>query len=61
MRDAAVLSYDSISAAARLTKPLLMSHADQCALPDVARRHFAVVPSVDKRLVWQGQNRHLQY
>jgi uncharacterized protein len=61
MSDAAVLSYDSISAAARLTAPLVMIHSDQCALPDAARRHFAVVPAADKRLVWQGQNRHLQY
>jgi hypothetical protein len=38
MSDAAVLSYDSISAAARLTKPLLMVHSDQCAHPDAARR-----------------------
>jgi fermentation-respiration switch protein FrsA (DUF1100 family) len=61
MSDAAVLSYDSISAAARLTTPLLMIHSDLCALPDAARRHFAVVPTADKQLVWQGQTRHLQY
>jgi len=61
MSDAAVLSYDSISAAARLTTPLLMVHSDQCALPDAARRHFAVVPTADKKLVWDGQTRHLQF
>jgi hypothetical protein len=61
MSDAAVLSYDSISAAARLSKPLLMVHSDQCALPDAARRHFAVIPSADKQLLWEGQTRHLQF
>jgi uncharacterized protein len=61
MSDAAVLSYQSISAAARLTKPLLMVHSDQCALPDAARRHFAVVPTTDKQLLWEGQTRHLQF
>jgi hypothetical protein len=61
MSDAALFSYDSISAAARLTKPLLMVHSDQCAVPDAARRHFAVVPSADKQLLWEGQTRHLQY
>jgi dienelactone hydrolase len=61
MSDEAVLSYDSISAAARLNRPFLMIHSDQCAFPDAARRHFAVVPTADKRLAWQGQNRHLQY
>jgi uncharacterized protein len=61
MSDAAVLSYDSISAAARLTKPLLMVHSDGCAIPDAARRHFAVVPTARKRLDWQENTRHLQY
>jgi ketosteroid isomerase-like protein/dienelactone hydrolase len=61
MSDAAVFSYDSISAATRLTKPVLMVHSDQCAVPDSARRHFAVVPTADKRLQWEGQTRHLQY
>jgi uncharacterized protein len=61
MSDAAVLSYESLSAAARLTKPLLMVHSDQCAQPEAARRHFAVVPTADKQLLWEGQTRHLQY
>jgi len=61
LSDAALFSYNSISAAARLTKPLLMVHSDQCAVPDAARRHFAVVPTADKQLLWEGQTRHLQY
>jgi hypothetical protein len=61
MSDAALFSFDSLSAAARLTKPLLMIHADLCAVPDAARRHYAVVPTADKQLRWQGQTRHLQY
>lgn len=61
MSDAAVLSYESISAAARLTKPLLMVHSDNCAVPDAARRHFSVVPTSEKQLLWEGQTRHFQY
>jgi fermentation-respiration switch protein FrsA (DUF1100 family) len=61
MSDAAVFSYDSISAAARLTKPLFMVHSDQCAMPDAARRHFAVVPTANKQLLWDEQTRHLQF
>ena len=61
MSDAAVLTYDSISAAARLTTPLLMVHSDQCAVPAAARRHFSVVPSADKQLLWEHQTRHFQY
>jgi hypothetical protein len=61
MSDAAVCSYDSISAASRLTQPLLMVHTDQCAVPDAARRHFAVLPAASKRLARDGPTRHLQY
>jgi hypothetical protein len=61
MSDAPLLEFDSISAAARLTTPALMIHSDLCALPDAARRHFAVIPTPNKRLLWEGQTRHLQY
>jgi hypothetical protein len=61
MSDAAVFSYDSISAAARPPKPLLMVHTDQCAVPDAARRHFAVLPTASKRLARDGPTRHLQH
>jgi uncharacterized protein len=61
MSDAALLSFESLSAAARLTKPLMMIHSDLCALPDCARRHFAVVPTAEKQLLWEGNTRHLQY
>jgi dienelactone hydrolase len=61
MSDVGLLSFESLSAAARLTKPLVMIHSDLCALPDCARRHFAVVPTADKQLVWEGSTRHLQY
>lgn len=53
MSDAAVPSHESISAAARVTKPLLMVHSDQSAIPDAARRplpltHVQAVVSVVK-------------
>ena len=61
MSDHALFSFDSLSAAADLTTPLLMVHSDQCAIPAAARRHFAVVPTPDKRLLWDRDTRHLQY
>ena len=61
MSDAEVFSYESLSAAARLTKPLLMVHSDQCAQPEAAHRHFAVVPTASKQLRWEAETRHLQY
>jgi fermentation-respiration switch protein FrsA (DUF1100 family) len=61
MSDEALLGFESLSSAARLEKPFLMIHADLCAIPDCARRHFAVVPTAEKQLIWEGQTRHLQY
>ncbi|WP_147341041.1 hypothetical protein [Actinomadura logoneensis] len=46
--EVALLSYESLSAAARLTKPFLLVHGANCALPEQAERHFAVVPTHDK-------------
>ncbi|WP_433435456.1 alpha/beta hydrolase [Nonomuraea sp. CA-141351] len=46
--DAVLLTYESLTAAARLTKPFLLIHGDNCALPDQARRHFEAVPAADK-------------
>jgi hypothetical protein len=48
MSDVRLLTYESLSPAARLTKPFLLIHGDNCALPDQASRHFAVVPTSDK-------------
>jgi fermentation-respiration switch protein FrsA (DUF1100 family) len=61
MSDAAMFSFESISAAARLRTPLLMVHGDACAQPEAARRLFAVVPTSDKDLLWEENTRHLQF
>jgi hypothetical protein len=57
----AAFGFENLSAAARLHTPLLMMHGDLCAVPEAARRHFAVVPTTDKRLVRDDRTRHLQY
>jgi fermentation-respiration switch protein FrsA (DUF1100 family) len=61
MSDVPYFAFESLTAAARLTTPLLMVHADHSDGPDSARRHFAAVPGTDKHLVWQGENNHFQY
>ena len=61
MSDADVFGFESLSAAARVQRPLLMVHSDGCAQPAAARRHFAVAPTADKHLLWEGATRHLQY
>lgn len=61
MSDADLLPYESLSAAQRMRTPYLMIHSDNCMLPDAARRHFDAMPTGDKKLLWEGQTRHLQY
>ena len=61
MSDAELLEYESASAMERLRAPYLMIHSDYSFLPDVARRHFALVPGSDKRLDWDGDTPHLSY
>ena len=61
MSDVAYFAFESLTAAARLTTPLLMVHAEYSDGPNSARHHFAAVPGTDKHLVWQGRNTHFQY
>lgn len=57
MSDVPYFAFESLSAAEKLSTPLLMVHADFCDGPDSARRHFAAVPGSDKHLAWQGRRR----
>jgi pimeloyl-ACP methyl ester carboxylesterase len=46
------LTFDGMSAAARLTTPTLFVHGDECALPANVKRVYEQIPG-EKRLVWQ--------
>lgn len=61
MSDAELLPYESASAASRLQTPYLMIHSDNSFLPDVARRQFELVPTPQKKLLWEGETAHFQY
>ncbi|MCL9999962.1 MAG: hypothetical protein NBV68_11320, partial [Erythrobacter sp.] len=61
MSDADLLAYESITAAAKQTKPYLMIHSDASFLPDAAKRHFDAMPSTLKNLIWEGDTPHLSY
>jgi uncharacterized protein len=61
MSDADLLAYESISAARSQNKPYLMIHSDNSFLPDAAHRHFDAMPSVSKKLLWEGETPHLSY
>jgi len=61
MSDALLFGYESYTAAEQLDKPYLMIHSDYSFLPDVAKRQFEAVPSIKKKLQWEGETGHLQY
>lgn len=53
------LTFDALSAAEHIDKPVLMIHSDHSALPDNARRFFNDLAG-DKRLYWM-QGGHLDF
>lgn len=59
--DAELLRFETITAAARISKPYLMIHSNQSFLPDAARRHFDAMPSTNKKLLWEGDTPRLSY
>lgn len=61
MSDVPYFAFESLTAAEKLSTPLLMVHGDFSDGPDSARRHFAAVPGTNKHLAWHEENTHLQY
>ncbi|WP_194777646.1 alpha/beta hydrolase [Pararhodonellum marinum] len=61
MSDAALLEFESFSAAQNLQKPYLMIHSDNSFLPAVAKRQFEAVPASKKKLQWEDETGHFQY
>ena len=61
MSDAEVWAFDSANAATQVNVPFLMVHGDHSDGPAAARRHFELVPGVDKTLIWEESTEHLQY
>lgn len=61
MSDAEVWAFDSSVAASQLKIPYLMIHGGHSDGPNAARRHFELIPSSDKQLIWEEETSHLQY
>ncbi|QMS86253.1 alpha/beta hydrolase (plasmid) [Nostoc edaphicum CCNP1411] len=59
--DIDLLAFETATAAQKIKQPYLMIHSDNSFIPDAAHRHFERVPGNDKKLLWEGQNSHLQY
>lgn len=55
MSDAALLAYESITAASKMTTPWLMVHGENCFLPKAALRHMEAVPvTTNTKLIWDS-------
>lgn len=57
----AILAFETIPHAPRITAPSLVVHADNAITPDAARRHFAAIGAGAKELVWLGEANQFQF
>lgn len=61
MSDLDHFAYTTVPGVARLQAPALVVHSDTCMNPGAARRHFASIPTADKKLIWENGTNHFQY
>jgi hypothetical protein len=61
MSYAAILGFETIPHAPRITAPALVVHADNAISPEAARRHFAALGSERKELLWLGAATQFQF
>jgi uncharacterized protein len=61
MSDLDHFDYTTVPGVAKLQKPALVIHSDTCMNPAAARRHFASIPTQDKKLIWENDTNHFQY
>ena len=60
MSDLDHFSYSTVEGVARLTKPALIIHGDNCMNHAAARRHFESIPTDTKKLIWNDKS-HFQH
>ncbi|CAG85733.2 DEHA2C00660p [Debaryomyces hansenii CBS767] len=60
MSDLDHFSYSTVEGVAKLTKPALIIHGDNCMNHAAARRHFDSIPTDRKRLIWNDKS-HFQH
>lgn len=60
MSDLDHFSYSTVEGVAKLTKPALIIHGDNCMNHAAARRHFDSIPTDRKKLIWNDKS-HFQH
>lgn len=61
MSDLDHFSYTTVPGVAKLTKPALIIHGDNCMNASAARRHFESIRSAHKKLIWNNDVSHFQH
>lgn len=61
MSDLDHFSYSTVESVARLNKPALIVHGDNCMNAQAARRHFDSIPTEKKKLIWDDASHFEHY
>ncbi|KAI3582899.1 hypothetical protein IWW34DRAFT_816558 [Fusarium oxysporum f. sp. albedinis] len=56
MSDFDHFGYSTVPGVAKLTKPALVIHGDNCMNAPAAKRHFESIPTKNKKLIWDNAN-----
>ncbi|KAA8647067.1 hypothetical protein EYZ11_008795 [Aspergillus tanneri] len=61
MSDVDHFDYTTVPGVAKLTKPALIIHGDNCMNAAAAKRHFDSIPTEKKKLIWNNEVSHFQH
>ncbi|KAJ6171146.1 hypothetical protein N7470_000213 [Penicillium chermesinum] len=61
MSDVDHFDYTTVPGVAKLNKPALIIHGDNCMNPASAKRHFESIPTGQKKLIWNNEVSHFQH
>ena len=61
MSDVDHFGYTTVPGVAKLQKPALVIHGDNCMNAAAAHRHFDSIPTQKKKLIWDNETSHFQH
>ncbi len=61
MSDVDHFDYTTVPGVAKLQKPALIIHGDNCMNAPAAKRHFESIPTQAKKLIWNNDVSHFQH
>ncbi len=61
MSDLDHFDYTTVPGVAKLEKPALLIHGDNCMNAAAAKRHYESIPTTEKKLIWNNEVAHFQH